>query len=106
MLRYEAHYTICRKSLTAVSFLGIIRGRKTPLSQTTKESEMKQAPKKDKITAAGDKLRATVAKAKPMIEKGAAKVQKAFPAISNKQKEKAAADAKKAKMKPEPKKKK
>jgi hypothetical protein len=69
-----------------------------------KNKPMKPAPKKDAITAAGDKLRETVKKAKPMIEKGAAAVQKKFPSISNKFKEKAAADAKKAKMKPQPKK--
>jgi hypothetical protein len=69
-----------------------------------KNAPAKKAPKKDMITAAGEGLRSVAKKVKPMIEKGAAAVQKAVPSASNKFKEKAAADAKKGKMKPQPKK--
>ena len=67
---------------------------------------MKQAPKKDMITAAGEGLRAKMSSMRGPTERMGKRVQEMLPAISNKFKGKAEADAKKAKMKPEPKKKK
>lgn len=52
----------------------------------------------------GEKLRAKMDSMRGPTERMGKRVQEAFPAISNKFKEKAAADAKKAKMKPQPKK--
>ena len=52
----------------------------------------------------GEKIRAKMDSMRKPTEELGKKIQGAFPAISNKFKEKSAADAKKAKMKPQPKK--
>lgn len=63
----------------------------------------KPAPKKPEKDF-GEKLRGKMDSMRGPTERMGKRIQEAFPAISNKFKEKSAADAKKAKMKPQPKK--